>query len=371
MNKTLLFLLALTPMLAFGQTKWSDLNQVTTAEDADWLMLLDATGPSNKKLTVSGAKTVFWASPTFTGTVTMPDQDLGDFTFSGGTATLDADVVAPAEMADADHGDFTYSSGVATLDADVVAPAEMADADHGDVAWTSGVATVEAATGGFVVGGTLAVDTITDSTGAAGVDIESVTILAGDITTAGDISVTDLNAGQLIFAEAASVADPTAGYAAFWAKSDTPNTPQFTDDTNTTYQLATLTGTETFTNKSMTGATIDKTSTHAIFTEKHATSHTLTAAECYGSVYYVTAAGVTLTLPAVADGMSLTVISNTGNTVIVDANASDLIILDGTALDDGDSIDSTGAAGDIVVLTYYDSTGWFATSNGWSDGGAS
>lgn len=107
------------------------------------------------------------------------------------------------------------------------------------------------------------------------------------------------------------------------------------------------------------------------FTEIHATSHTLTASECYGAVYYVSASGVTLTLPAVAEGMSITVISNTANTVIVDANASDLIILDGTALDDGDSIDSGGTAGEVVVLTYYNSTGWFATSDGWTDGGAS
>lgn len=107
----------------------------------------------------------------------------------------------------------------------------------------------------------------------------------------------------------------------------------------------------------------------AIFIEKHATSHTLSAAECYGAVYYVTAASVVLTLPAAADGMSLTVISNTANVVTVDADASDLIILDGTALDDGDSIDSAGAAGDICVLTYYDATGWFASTNTWVDGG--
>ena len=106
--------------------------------------------------------------------------------------------------------------------------------------------------------------------------------------------------------------------------------------------------------------------------QKHATSHTLSAHECYGgSVYYITASGVTLTLPAAEDGMSITVICTTANVGIVDSNASDLIILDGTALDDGDSIDSPGAAGDIVVLTYYDATGWFASSNTWVDGGAS
>jgi hypothetical protein len=105
--------------------------------------------------------------------------------------------------------------------------------------------------------------------------------------------------------------------------------------------------------------------------QKHAVSHTLSAEECFGSVYYITAASVTLTLPAAVDGMSITVICTTANVGIVDSNASDLIILDGTALDDGDSIDSPGAAGDVVVLTYYDATGWFASSNTWVDGGAS
>jgi len=70
--------------------------------------------------------------------------DRGDIVIGAdGAMTLDADVVAPAEMADADHGDFTYVSGVATLDADVVAPAEMANADHGDVMWSNGVAYVQ------------------------------------------------------------------------------------------------------------------------------------------------------------------------------------------------------------------------------------
>jgi predicted RecA/RadA family phage recombinase len=57
----------------------------------------------------------------------MPNEDIGDLSISGGSYTLDADVVSTAEMADADHGDFTYSSGSATLDADVVDSAEIAD----------------------------------------------------------------------------------------------------------------------------------------------------------------------------------------------------------------------------------------------------
>lgn len=108
-----------------------------------------------------------------------------------------------------------------------------------------------------------------------------------------------------------------------------------------------------------------------VFTEKLSASHALTDLECYGSVYYITAAGVTITLPAIASGMSLTVICTTANVGIVDCNASDKIYLDGVALDDGDSVDSPGAIGDTIVFTYYDSTGWWATSNDWVDGGPS
>jgi hypothetical protein len=56
--------------------------------------------------------------------------------------------------------------------------------------------------------------------------------------------------------------------------------------------------------------------------------------------------------------------------VSIDPNASDLIYLDGVALDDGDKITNLSTAGDIAVLTYYDATGWHASTNGWTDGGA-
>lgn len=49
------------------------------------------------------------------------DADYGDFTFSSGSATLNADVVGGDEILDADYGDFTFSSGSATINADAVA----------------------------------------------------------------------------------------------------------------------------------------------------------------------------------------------------------------------------------------------------------
>jgi len=101
----------------------------------------------------------------------------------------------------------------------------------------------------------------------------------------------------------------------------------------------------------------------------YSSSQALTAIECKGYVIYVTGAA-TITLPAVAAGMSVTIITIGAVAVSVDPNASDLIYLDGTALDDGDKITNTSTAGDIATLTYYSADGWYAATNGWSDGGA-
>ena len=99
------------------------------------------------------------------------------------------------------------------------------------------------------------------------------------------------------------------------------------------------------------------------------TAGTDDADEMYGGIIYVSGAA-TITLPAVATGMSVTVATIGAVAVSVDPNASDLIYLDGTALDDGDKITNTSTAGDLAVLTYYDATGWYAATNSWTDGGA-
>jgi hypothetical protein len=89
--------------------------------------------------------------------------------------------------------------------------------------------------------------------------------------------------------------------------------------------------------------------------------------ESYGGVIYVTASA-TITLPAVADGMNVTFLSVGAITITIDPNASDLIMRDGTAQADGVTIVSPGASGDVAVLTYYDSTGWYASTNSWTQG---
>jgi hypothetical protein len=112
-----------------------------------------------------------------------------------------------------------------------------------------------------------------------------------------------------------------------------------------------------------------KTVTGAQDVASYGSNQTLSAAECGGYVIYVTGAA-TITLPAIAAGMSVTIITIGAVEVSVDPNASDKIVLDGTALDDGDKITNASTAGDIAVLTYYSADGWYASTNGWTDGGA-
>lgn len=107
-----------------------------------------------------------------------------------------------------------------------------------------------------------------------------------------------------------------------------------------------------------------------IVTKTTASSYTIGTTdpnELYGGVIYVTGAA-TITIPAVVAGASFTVITIGAVAVSVDPNASDLIYLDGTALSDGDKITNLSTAGDIAVFTYYDATGWAASTNGWTDG---
>ena len=91
----------------------------------------------------------------------------------------------------------------------------------------------------------------------------------------------------------------------------------------------------------------------------------LTAAQCYGTVIYVT--GTTeLDLPAIADGMNFSVITIGAVAVSIDPDDADLIVLDGTAKANGAYILNTSTAGDIAVMTYYSADGWHATTNTWT-----
>ena len=71
--------------------------------------------------------------------------------------------------------------------------------------------------------------------------------LGGDLDGQGN----DLNnLGVVFMTEQANAEVDVAGKGQWWVKTATPNLPMFTNDAGTDFQLATLTGTETFTNKS-------------------------------------------------------------------------------------------------------------------------
>lgn len=105
------------------------------------------------------------------------------------------------------------------------------------------------------------------------------------------------------------------------------------------------------------------------------TSTSLTAAQCRGSVVFVSAAA-TITLPAVSgvvEGGNVTIYSTGANLVKVDLNDSDRFILDGTALTDAHMLDSASGAGDYVTVIKDSSAGWtvIGRSGTWTDGGTS
>jgi len=110
---------------------------------------------------------------------------------------------------------------------------------------------------------------------------------------------------------------------------------------------------------------------NAVTTKSTASNYTIgttSTKELYGGVIYVTGA-CTITIPAVAAGMSFTVVTVGAFAVSVDPNASDLIIRDGTTQADGEKVTNASTTGDIAVFSYYDATGFYCTSNGWTNGG--
>jgi len=85
----------------------------------------------------------------------------------------------------------------------------------------------------------------------------------------------------------------------------------------------------------------------------------LSAAECSGRLILVTQTA-TMTLPEITSttGYLVTVYSTTAASVMVDCNANDRIILDGTAGGGGKKITSASGAGDYVTLVAESGSGW-------------
>lgn len=94
------------------------------------------------------------------------------------------------------------------------------------------------------------------------------------------------------------------------------------------------------------------------------TNTTLTTDQCYNYVVYVTAS-CTLTLPAIVDGMNLTVIADGTVVVTIDPNGTEIIRKDAADVVAGGTITSTGNPGDVAALTYRSAGKWYASTNGW------
>lgn len=284
-TKLLIALLALT--LNGGAADLDDLAAMTAPASDDFMWIIDKSdvgtdaGGEQNQIPLSTLATWFWATPSVTGTMTWSSTPVlesgATFSFGDGTdATLthtyantgtDVDI-AYSTGAMAVTGNFSATGSLTAISLASLGELNIGSSAGADVAITpntTGDLILDSqkwpqadGTAGYVlktdgaaqlswvdilasptITGTLEVDTINDITGGAGtgVAIEGVTFLAGDITTAGDLNVADLNANQLLFAEVASVADPTTGFGAFWVNS-TGSVPSFTDETNASFQLA-------------------------------------------------------------------------------------------------------------------------------------
>ena len=88
-------------------------------------------------------------------------------------------------------------------------------------------------------------------------------------------------------------------------------------------------------------------------------------AYCYGGVWYATGAGV-IALPAVATGMSLTVINDTADTVQIDPDGTEVIKIDGISAAAGELIEGTDL-NDMAVCTYYSAGVWFCATVGYEE----
>jgi hypothetical protein len=77
-------------------------------------------------------------------------------------------------------------------------------------------------------------------------------------------------------------------------------------------------------------------------------------------------------LPSARKGLTVAFYDDAGGVITVDTATGDLISLDGTDLDAGDSIDSSGAKGEAIVLIAIDATTWITWGPGngtWVDAG--
>jgi len=90
-----------------------------------------------------------------------------------------------------------------------------------------------------------------------------------------------------------------------------------------------------------------------------------TGANLYGGTFICNVTG-TCQLPLMVAGMNFTIITLGAIEVIVDTNAADGYLMDGTTNAEGKNITNLSTAGDIAVFQYYTADDWLITTNGWT-----
>lgn len=113
--------------------------------------------------------------------------------------------------------------------------------------------------------------------------------------------------GVLTMVEQAAAEADVAGNGQWWVQTATPNLPMFTNDAGTDFQLATLTGTETLTNKTLTAPAIN------------------VGSDATGDIYYRTAGGAFARLAAGSDSEVLTLASGVPSWAAAGGGATELV----------------------------------------------
>lgn len=176
------------------------------------------------------------------------------------------------------------------------------------------------------------------------------------ITTTGGLAI----GSELFQTEQAAAAADVAGDGQWWVKNDTPNSPMFTDDAGTDFQLATLAGTETLTNKTITGA--DLIAPYESALSATSSSGTLTLDLSLSSSFYVT----------LTENITTITFSNapsSGERMYVDveytqhASSAKTVVTSGQLWDAGAPWVMTTATNSKDIITYTSRDG-FATSIG-------
>ena len=207
------------------------------------------------------------ASPTFTGTATIAGLEIQDtssdhqYVFAVNELAADRTVTLPL-LTGADE--FTFNAHTATLtnktiDGDNNTLSNLDLGNEVDWAAAGDVATAGAFTSGdfalvFETGvGMRKVDydNLPGAGGLSNVVEDTTPQLGGDLDGQGNNLD---NIGVMFMSEQAAADADVAGDGQWWVKNDVPNTPWFTNDAGTDFQLATLAGTETLTNKTINGS---------------------------------------------------------------------------------------------------------------------